>query len=315
MSDFQKINKNVLICGIVKNCASQIKKNIQYALETLELFNNSKIIIYENNSTDGTKDILNEYSKMEHLQKNITIISEDIDLNNKNNCVVWSYKEITGSDHPCRIEFISKARNKVVEEFNKPEYNHFEYVIWIDFDSSNGWDKNGIIDSFNRNENWDALFGNNNGVYYDYYALRYKEQVFGPEIIGEHFWNNISYVNFQENNCLIPVYSSFNGIGIYKKELFKKFKYDFLVNDEVKKFYRNIIKYNITDSFKDDTIRIIENKCDKFPNGYKDENTNIFWKSNSGYNMPIICEHVALNLSLFNNDYKLYINPKLIYHR
>jgi hypothetical protein len=309
MSKFIQINKKVLICGIIKNCDSKIDQNINLALETSKLFNKSKIIIYENNSTDGTKEKLKYYLERPELNDKIKVISEDIDLNDRSQSVVWAYTEITGSDHPCRIEFISKARNKVVDEFNKSEYDEYEYVIWIDLDS-NGWEINGIIDSFIRNEEWDVLFGNNTDLYYDYYALRYKEQPFGPEITGEKFWDNMKHLHFPQNESLIPVYSGFNGIGIYKKELFKKFKYNFLVNNEVKRVYRKIF-----DSVDSDTKHIIENKCEKFPNGYKDEETSIFWKSNSGYDRPVVCEHVALNFGIYNNGYKLFINPRMIYHR
>uniref|UniRef100_A0A6C0DIJ9 Glycosyltransferase 2-like domain-containing protein n=1 Tax=viral metagenome TaxID=1070528 RepID=A0A6C0DIJ9_9ZZZZ len=309
MSKFIQINRKVLICGIVKNCDSKIDQNINWALETSKLFNKSKIIIYENNSTDGTKEKLKYYLERPELNDKLKIISEDIDLNDRSQSVVWAYTEISGSDHPCRIEFISKARNKVVDEFNKSEYDDYEYIIWIDLDS-NGWEINGIINSFIRNEEWDVLFGNNMGQYYDYYALRNKEHPFGPEIIGDNFWNNMKHFHFPQNESLIPVYSAFNGIGIYKKELFKKFKYNFLVNNEVKQVYRKIF-----DSVDSETKQIIENKCNKFPNGYKDEETNIFWKSNSGYDKPVICEHVSLNFGIYNNGYKLFINPKMIYHR
>lgn len=52
---------NVLICGTVKNCSERLEYNLNLALETLELFTKSKIIIYENNSTDNTKVILQTY--------------------------------------------------------------------------------------------------------------------------------------------------------------------------------------------------------------------------------------------------------------
>ena len=307
-----KINKNILICGVIKNVVNQIGTNIQLAIKTLEYFNKGKIIIYENNSTDGTKQILESISKSKLFDDKLKIISEDIDLNN---CIIWSYKEITGSDHSCKIEFISKARNKVIDEFNKTEYDDYEYIIWIDFDALS-WEIDGIIDSFNRKENWDVLFGNTNGDYYDYFALRYQEQLFGPEILGEYFWSKVNYkTNFNNSDNLIPVYSAFNGIGIYKKKLFKNLKYNFLVNEQVKLFYTNLIKEQFKNNPNDELIKIIENKCNYYPTGFKNENSNIFWKANSGYNMPIICEHVSVNLALYNYGYKLFINPKMIYHR
>jgi len=296
---------NCLICGIVKNCSQRLEANLKLAITTSELFEKSKIVIYENNSTDNTKTILNNYKD----NSKFTIISEDLVIN-KENSVVWAYTEITGSDHPCRIEQISNSRNKVIDEINKTEYDEYNYVIWIDLDSS-GWEVEGVKDSFNKKNEWDVIFANS-FPYYDYFALRRDPcQVFGPEIVGEQFWSNLSENNYTDDQ-LIPVYSAFNGIGIYKKHLFKKYKYNFLVDESTKVFYRNYIKNNMLDSTLLETIK---NKDYLFINGYNDEESDIYWKSNSGYNKPIICEHVPLNLALYNDGYKLFINTKMIYYR
>ena len=295
---------NIIICGILKNAEyKNIQVNMELAIETGKQFNDYKIVLYENNSTDNTKQILQNYALNEHF----TIVSEDIDnLNLKEKNVIWAYTEITGSDHPCRIEHISNARNKLLQEINKPEYSTFSHVIMIDLDS-NGWDINGILDSFSRTEEWDAIFASSPS-YYDFYALRCDALPFGPEITGEHFWKDRQNFHIPNDN-LIPVYSAFNGIGIYKKHLLEKYNYDFVVNDEVKIFYK---KYMKTNNISEVHTEIIKNPCSMFPFGLSDE--NIYWKSNSGYKGLVICEHVPLNIAIYNNNYKLFINPKMIYH-
>jgi hypothetical protein len=298
------IDTNVIICGVIKNVGNKLINNIEHAIKTGQNFKTYKIVIYENNSTDNTKSILNTYVS----NPNIKIISEDvIDCNLKQNNKIWAYTEVTGSNHSCRMEHISNARNKIIDEINKPDYDNYSYVIMIDLDS-NGWEINGIINSFNQSPSWDAIFANST-PHYDYYALRTTFFAFGPEIIGEPFWNLPTY-NFTEE--LVPVYSAFNGIGIYKKSIFFKYRYDFEVNDETKTFYRNYIKNT---PIPENISKLINNKCHKFPDGYVDDNTDIFWKSNSGYKGQVICEHVPLNFALCNNGYKLFINPKMIYYR
>lgn len=298
------IDINVLFCGIIKNVDKNLSHNIKCAINTGSFFKNHKIVLYENNSTDNTKNILNEYKQ----QDNFTIISEDIpNCYDKENNVVWSYTEVIGYEKHCHIEHICNARNKIVDEINKPEYSDFSHVVMIDFDSY-AWDINGIIDSFLRKEEWDAIFANSFD-YYDFYALRTDNNPFGPEILGELFWNKEKYYSAKGND-LIPVYSAFNGIGIFKKEIFKKYKYDFIVNDEVRKFYN---KYLQTNTLSEELKECIKSPCPKYPIGYLDEDENIFWKSNTGFKAPIICEHVSLNLSLYNAGYKLFINPKMMY--
>ena len=311
----KKINNNVLICGIVKNCVKKITNNIKLAIQTGELFNNYKIIIYENNSNDGTKELLQKYSHNKIQNTNINIISEDIDYETiRKNSKIWSYIQVTGSDHPCRIEQICNARNKIIDEINKTEYQNFNYIIWIDLDS-NGWSLEGIVDSFNKKNQWDIIYANGiekNKTYYDVYALRGLNTYLGPEILGEHFWKNIKYIQLNSNQ-LIPVYSAFGGIGIFKKNIYKKYRYDFIINDNVKYFYRKFLNETKVDNNINEIIKRSDNT---FPYGFIDEtNSNIFWKSNSGYNNVVVCEHVCLNLELYNNGYKIYINPNMIYFR
>ena len=67
----------------------------------------SCIIIYENNSTDKTKELLKEYNSDKYPK--ICILSEDIPYEViKQNSRIWTATFRTGSDHPCRIEQISK---------------------------------------------------------------------------------------------------------------------------------------------------------------------------------------------------------------
>ena len=82
------------------------------------------------------------------------------------------------------------------------------------------------------------------------------------------------------------------------------------MNPSVSNFYINILKNN---KFDENTIKIISNEDKKFPGGFKDAESNIFWKANSGYNGPVVCEHVTLNSELILNGYKLFINPKMMY--
>lgn len=317
IKDMPMIKQNVLICGIVKDCEKTINQNAEKCLETAGLFNKCKIIIYENNSKDNTKNLL----KMIQLNPTFKIISEDIPYDKiKETSKIWAYTEVTGSDHPCRIEQIANARNKVLQEINKPEYDDYKYVMWIDLDS-NGWDINGIYDSFKKKDMWDIVYANgqnNTGGFYDRYAFRDVTRLFGPEITGEYFWEHLPRVEFDKSGKLVPIYSSFGGIGIYKKELFKKYKYDCVVNEDVKKFYRNVFKspdhVRIYCNTVDNKLyNIVANEDKKFPGGAKDEKLDIFWKNNSGYNGTVICEHITFNLAAINDGYKIFINPKMVY--
>jgi hypothetical protein len=296
----------IIICGVVKNCATAIDKSIELSRQLGEKSGGDyKIIIYENNSTDGTKDVLSKYIN----DIDCKIIMEDIPEDFiKANSKIWAYTEITGSDHPCRIEQIANARNNLINEIIKPTYDADSIIVMIDLDSSN-WDINGILNSIEhvRNNKKLVLYGNS-FPYYDYYALRhYNTQLFGPEVIGEIFWNRNK--NIVCNNDFAPVYSAFNGIGVFNREAFLISNYDALLSSNIVETYDKLIKQH-TDVYNE-YKNYITTPCSKFPGGVLEN--GILYKNNSGYDKPVICEHVSFNFKLLNNGYNIYINPNMIY--
>lgn len=303
---------NVVICGVVKNAANNLRNNINSAVELGKHCNKYKIVIYENNSTDATKSILSTYNSIPEFY----ILSEDIASETiKRESKIWAYTKVTGSDHPCRIEQISNARNKLVNELQKEIYDDFNYVVMIDFDSKM-FIFDGILDSLRLvEENRNRVIYANSINYYDYYALRSPHadySMFGPELIGEHFWQLMSTQPLKiepSSTSLVPVYSAFNGIGVYDKAIFSSHFYDSLPTTAVKDQYKKIATLHPESYAKYKSI--LQNSCPKFPNGEIDE--LFYWKNNSGYDKPVICEHVAFNFSLLADGCEIYINPRMLY--
>ena len=303
---------NVIICGIVKNAANYLQNNLKMAIELGKQCDKYAIVIYENNSTDNTKKILHTCID----NKNFYIISEDLDEKIiKQNSKVWANTKVTGSHHPCRIEQIANARNKLINELQNEKYDDYNYVVMIDFDSKM-FSVEGILSSLRLiKENPKRVIYANSEKYYDYYALRsgYSyHSLFGPELLGEHFWKMIYNKPLKidsTSTTLVPVFSAFNGIGVYDKAVFSKFFYDILPTTDVKDIYKKIVKsYSAAyTKFKP----IIQSPCKIYSGGERDE--LFYWKNNSGYDKPLICEHVAFNFALLNNGYEIYINPRMLY--
>ena len=307
---------NVLFLGVVKNVESVIKNNINKVFFLMNNFGKSKLVIYENNSTDNTKTILKEFSEDERI---VCIMEDFTDKQIKENSEIWAYTKVTGSDHPCRIEQISNARNKVISEINKNEYDEYDVVVWIDMDLLNFHFENleSYVDEVKNDEK--TILTGNSPRYYDYYALRvnqdinqgYTNRILGPEIVGERFWHYISRDEIFLTQRQL-VFSAFNGIGIYHKNVFKNHRYNYIVDEFVEKYYLALLKEN------KNLLRyfdFISSDCPKFPGGKKNEENKIFWKNNSGYDKPVVCEHVALHASLNLENYKIYIEPKLMVRR
>jgi hypothetical protein len=309
------MQEKVIICGVVKNAGNYLEKSLELCIEISKKFSHSKIVIYENNSEDNTKSILQQYSDNPKFK----IISEDISYDYiKKSSQVWAFTKVTGSDHPCRIEQISNARNKVLDEIRKLEYDNYDYVIWIDLDTTIF--STDIERSFDNKEQWDVLYANGmdyNGVYYDMYAYRDKnENALGPEIIGDYYWDNIHKKSFKipsHSSELIPVVSAFGGLGIYKKQIFNDLSFGYIVSPEIEAYYLNLLsQQTLPHAIKD----IIQLPCKKFPGGYTTmygDASTIYWKNNSGYDNVVICEHAYLNMVLHNMKFRKYIDPKIVY--
>ena len=92
--------KNILICGVVKNAENRLTKNILFCKKLGSYFDNFKMIVYENNSTDNTKKILNlECAKcmINMIDDNTKSKTIDIDnlIDNENNVNCNKCKKFT----------------------------------------------------------------------------------------------------------------------------------------------------------------------------------------------------------------------------
>src|SRR3990167_4223467 len=69
------IHEKVMICGVCQNVAQQLPYTIKIMEEMGALFEDYQVVIYENNSTDRTIPLLQEWKKK---NSRINLISENI---------------------------------------------------------------------------------------------------------------------------------------------------------------------------------------------------------------------------------------------
>jgi len=176
------------------------------------LFDDYKIIIYYDESSDDSLQILKDYQltnpKM-FLYVNTTIMSQ------------------------YRTHNISIARNFCLN-YVKQNIENFPYFITMDMDDVNCKQLN--LEPLARSllrEDWDALSFNTTPAYYDIWGLSIWPYCFSYN----HFENNVEFYNIMQNYVtqlleklepgeLLPCISSFNGLSIYKTHKFLKTYYD-----------------------------------------------------------------------------------------
>ena len=195
---------NVIFGGTIRNVEKYIEKGLFNIDQCGKKFNDYAVILYENDSKDKTRSILQK-----HKKENYHYIFED------------NVKE------PLRTKRLANGRNKVLEkmhEINKDKY--YDYFIILDMDDVN---QSGAfiysIETCFDYENWDVLTGNQSGIYYDLWALRKKDDMDYDcwEKVKSHPFNIYArfkyviskYKNYPQQG-LLEVDSAFGGAGIYK---------------------------------------------------------------------------------------------------
>lgn len=306
------INEKVLICGICRNVASTLSLTLNKIIETGSLFKDYHIVIYENNSTDQTKAILTDFA-INHPAKS-TVMSEDL---NEQQLLEECYAR-TWNNKPSRMEVIAMARNKVLEKIFQPEFEGYEYVMWVDLDLYD-WNLAGIENSFSY-KNWDCISANGigrNGKYNDAYAYRDDRFPFGPEVLGDYWWSSIcgKVQKPIRSKELIPVYSAFGGLALYKKDSIRNIRYSGVVIKDLHLLLKDKILARQDYSIMGTVLKNIKKvKClHGVLRSISLFGDDVFYVNNSGYNFPVVCEHVVFHAAMIQNGFdKIFVNPKMI---
>lgn len=176
--------------------------------------------------------------------------------------------------YPLRTDRIAFCRNKYLNEINNnPLYKNIDYVVMADLDDVNTILTQSAVHSCWQRHDWDVCTANQKYAYYDIYALRHN------------LW--------QTNDCY-EQYRYLKKYGISKEKALFAALYAKMIHIkddgewiEVDSAFGGLAIYKI------DTLK----------NAYYiglDKNGNE------------ICEHVPFHAQLKQQNFKIYINPKLI---
>lgn len=271
-------------------------------------FADYRVILYENNSTDGTKELLEEWQKQNWR---VVALSEDLSLAELKDDSLALERNGT----PFRTELIAKARNKLLDLIRSDSFDSFPYVVMVDWDFRTAWPFQEIRKTIETRGDWDCVAANGvikNHEYYDLYALRSSIMPLGPELLGDGWWDELQHFLLSGKEW-IPVYSAFGGLAIYKKDKLLLGSYSGHFTEELIPFYREIMSSLPPSNFYFRWYRgsygLSESDVDKIPvicfekNGYYNYGT---------YQAGAVCEHVVMHAKMrIKGASKIYINPQL----
>ena len=204
---YQKMRKhNVIICGLARDVNHSLPKMMARIERLGNYFKDYKVLIYENDSVDGTLEMLHYWQR---INPKVEILTEQL------HAPKWGPVQDTE-----RMTQMAKYRNQYLNHIREKQYA-FDFLIVLDMDIPLGFSYDGIAHTFSY-DGWDVVgsngmlvppYGNpiSNPMFYDAFAFRMKVEK------KPLAFEAINTLQFHRGEELVPVQSSFGGLAIYNK--------------------------------------------------------------------------------------------------
>ncbi|MFM7207142.1 MAG: hypothetical protein ACKO4T_10800 [Planctomycetaceae bacterium] len=205
----------VAITGLARNLAAVLPLTIR-RIETLAgCFADCRVVVFENDSTDGTRDVLRRWAAAD---RRITLSCEDCrdPVNPATRCLE-------------RADRMARYRRRC-QELVLDSCGGFAFTIVVDLDMLGGWSIDGLASTFGH-DGWDFVGSNglvlrrrglaiNHLQQYDTWALR-----FDPGLTPLSTVVAAAYV-YGRGEPLVPVTSCFGGLGVYTMAAYAAGRYE-----------------------------------------------------------------------------------------
>lgn len=232
-----KLSYSVVICALARDCGESLRLNIPKIEQLRNFFSRTAVVIVENDSVDGTKDML---KKWQAESADVTVISQDF---NTTTMPPADSSDVFPGTSLYRIKKMASYRNIYMDWIDSQDHK-FDLVFMIDIDIK-FFSVGSVINSIRQApEDWGALFANGYTdtklfkkpvytMFHDMYA--YAETL---HEIQPYFTTKESFaLKKQMNRKLsaieyLPVLSAFGGIGIYKYDSISGIRYQAVANGD-----------------------------------------------------------------------------------
>lgn len=228
-------NSSWIICSIVRDASKGLKKNIPIVNSFLSHIRDFKIIVFENDSKDNSKELLQRWED-EVGKDNFHLFSENRDVKS----TIPSKKEVDLINpyySAIRISKMVELRNQYLEYIETKSWEA-DFIMVVDLDVAE-LSLKGIFSVFNNNRKWDAVTANGYSLsphfknrYHDSYALTEWGDEKKPQTEKNISELSKKYGVLKENDKWIRVYSAFGGLSIYKFAAIKKLRYQLVYNND-----------------------------------------------------------------------------------
>ena len=223
----------VIICGIVRNAADGLKRNIPAVDQICSRFKDYRVVIFENDSTDGTKEILRDWQS--RFMGKVFCMTENIDDS--------STIPIAGSVPGNR--FFSEARNRKMVTYRNKYLQYIEdndwdadYLMVVDLDIQKLF-PDAVFSSFAQGPEWDAVtaFGYSTSPklrrrYHDTYIFQEWDRRGEPQTEQHMAQVALKYGSLKPGDPWVRVAAAFGGLAIYRFDAVKGLRYKVIYNND-----------------------------------------------------------------------------------
>lgn len=205
---------DVVICGVARNCARSIERDLATLQRAARLFARVKILVVESDSSDDTLAILKRIGQRDDSVRNISL---------------GALRE----RHPKRTERIAMARNACLDELaSNPIYAAASHMIMVDLDGMcRDLTREALATCWSGDApSWDVCGANQGDYYYDVWTIRHPQWCPGDcwrehdalvPLLGKTAADEIALfsrmVHIAPTRPWIEVDSAFGGLAIYRR--------------------------------------------------------------------------------------------------
>ncbi len=207
--------RRVVIAGLARDLQGVLGRTIQRIERIAALFDDYRVVIYENDSRDATPWMLRSWTLR---NPRVHVVSErrDAPENPATRCLERA-KRMAYYRHQCQ---------RVVAD----RFSHFDSVMLVDMDLQGGWSQDGVAHTYAQDD-WDFVgaygvifkrrrWQANRLVHYDAWAYRTDDR-FTPLSTKQ-----VNHLLFERAEPLQPVTSCFGGLGVYRMAAYLAGRYD-----------------------------------------------------------------------------------------
>ena len=228
------INKSIIVCSIVRNAEKGLRRNVPVVKALCRRFGDYRVVVYENDSTDGTKEVLREW--MAEDGEHVFALLHDTDATKT--IPAASAVTVNPFFSRKRIAKMADLRNQYLAFVEKEGWTA-DYLMVVDLDVAQ-LDLEGILSSFAEDApGWDAVtaYGYSTSPslqrrYHDTYALVKKGEAVVPQTEKSIHDNALAFAAALEKGEWVRVDSAFGGLSIYRFECVRGLRYQVTDNED-----------------------------------------------------------------------------------